>query len=457
MLRKINSESKHLDGIEISPRSIITIQNYMDSKENDKEDENQNICPIGIYDAIKNYLGLSIEFYRDLSNGSLLVKELFDENTCMIRFKDADDIANYVEYLTYLSIYCKLHNSKLHISRDNKHSSEKYIIEVSFEERMKRATEKYGDEWKKHLNEFENYEDEIKTYDSNFFRVISVENDGQELQLPIEEAKKDILQQWNSMSIYDINRINLSQYEFRKIIAAQYSNVALSREECEAISLYKHGYFDKVNGFLRGDLSFLKDVGSEEHFWIEEIPQVVEIIDKLYDCQKRLSLDRDITVLRRDNQATDIQGETLIYDNFVSTTITPQLFRYSLDGITGSGVEIITVPKGSFFFPTDICQEQMMNFEESVKPFQGDTGYEEGEILLPMCKLKVLEKRKNIVTARVEEQYDPFNIITQRAKEYKDRIIQHGGIEAYKKVQECINRVIKTNVQDKKDSDEVEV
>ena len=93
--------------------------------------------------------------------------------------------------------------------------------------------------------------------------------DGQE-EIPIptlEELRKLILEKFSTMDVGDITHSQISQYEYRKIIGMQYQDMDLSSEDINALNLYKHGWFEAINGFLRGDLGFLvENKMSEETF-----------------------------------------------------------------------------------------------------------------------------------------------------------------------------------------------
>ena len=66
------------------------------------------------------------------------------------------------------------------------------------------------------------------------------------------------------MDADDIANSQISQYEYRKIIGMQYQDITLSQEDIKALSLYKHGLFNYINGFLRGDLSCINERKSSE-------------------------------------------------------------------------------------------------------------------------------------------------------------------------------------------------
>ena len=86
------------------------------------------------------------------------------------------------------------------------------------------------------------------------------------------------------MDADDIANSQISQYEYRKIIGMQYQDITLSQEDIKALSLYKHGLFNYINGFLRGDLR----KSSEETFIRDYMSQIIECIGRISEIQKNL-------------------------------------------------------------------------------------------------------------------------------------------------------------------------
>ena len=90
------------------------------------------------------------------------------------------------------------------------------------------------------------------------------------------------------MDADDIANSQISQYEYRKIIGMQYQDITLSQEDIKALSLYKHGLFNYINGFLRGDLSCINErKSSEETFIRDYMSQIIECIGRISEIQKK--------------------------------------------------------------------------------------------------------------------------------------------------------------------------
>ena len=91
------------------------------------------------------------------------------------------------------------------------------------------------------------------------------------------------------MDADDIANSQISQYEYRKIIGMQYQDITLSQEDIKALSLYKHGLFNYINGFLRGVLSCINErKSSEETFIRDYMSQIIECIGRISEIQKNL-------------------------------------------------------------------------------------------------------------------------------------------------------------------------
>ena len=142
-----------------------------------------------------------------------------------------------------------------------------------------------------------------------------------------------------------------------------------------------------------------------------------------------------MTLVRRDARINENMEEQLEYDNFVSTSANPRLFNYALDGIKGGGFLVIKVPKGTPVIPMDIVTEKKMSLRDSVnKLCGGDIGYEESEMLMPMCDVEInehqqLQNGKTMANATVVKQKNPIEIMKKRIEEISSMIVQYGGQE----------------------------
>ena len=264
----------------------------------------------------------------------------------------------YIDYITKLGIYCKLYNKQFSLLRNDERgkSSEIFI-----------ATNNYA-EFRKQGNNFENFmmqnaermkKSQMTLFDDNDFSL----SDGEEEipPLSLSELRIAILEKFSTMDADDIANSQISQYEYRKIIGMQYQDITLSQEDIKALSLYKHGLFDYINGFLRGDLSCINERKlSEETFIRDYMPQIIECIGRIIEIQKKYIKTKDITIIRRDARVNENIGEQLEYDNFVSTSANPRLFTYALDGIKGGGFLFIKIPKGTTVIPMDIVTEKQI-------------------------------------------------------------------------------------------------
>lgn len=92
VLVPIRKQFKELDWKNISakPENILTIQNYMESMNTDSN--NSITVPIGIYDSIKDKIGISrIDFFLD-ENGKIYIQENNQGKNNLIEFSDMDDV-----------------------------------------------------------------------------------------------------------------------------------------------------------------------------------------------------------------------------------------------------------------------------------------------------------------------------------------------------------------------------
>ncbi len=339
----------------------------------------------------------------------------------------------YIDYITKLGIYCKLYNKQFSLLRnDEKGKSSEIFI----------ATNNYA-EFRKQGNNFENFmmqnaermkKAQMTLFDDNEFSL----SDGEEEipPLSLSELRNAILEKFSTMDADDIANSQISQYEYRKIIGMQYQDITLSQEDIKALSLYKHGLFDYINGFLRGDLSCINERKlSEETFIKDYMPQIIECIGRISEIQKKFISTKDMTLIRRDARINENIGEQLEYDNFVSTSANPRLFTYALDGIKGGGFLFIKVPKGTPVIPMDIVTEKQMISEDSINVFGGgDIGYEESEMLMSMCDIEVnnhyqAPNGKTMANATIVRQKNSIEIMEKRLEEMRDMIVQYGGQE----------------------------
>ena len=113
-----------------------------------------------------------------------------------------------------------------------------------------------------------------------------------------------------------------------------------------------------------------------------------------------------------------------------------------LDGIKGGEFLFIKIPKGTPVIPMDIVTEKQMISENSINAFGGgDIGYEESEMLMPMCDIEVnnhyqAPKGKTMANATIVKQKNSIEIMEKRLEEMKNMIVQHGGQEKLEKLLE---------------------
>ena len=208
------------------------------------------------------------------------------------------------------------------------------------------------------------------------------------------------------------------------------------------LNYIKHGWFNKINGFLRGDLS---EIQTSEEKLIKDLPQIMDCVVRISKLQEQFISDRDMTLVRTDRRINSEVDSKLEYDNFVSTTANDRLFLSALDGIKQGGYIYINVPKGTPMIPMDIATEKRMSLLErkSLMQGQGDIAYEESEFLLPMCELKIDNHRQNsngktIANATFERQKNSIEIVETRLEEMSELIMKYGGQEELDKLRRQI-------------------
>lgn len=351
----------------------------------------------------------------------------------------------YIDYITKLGIYCKLYDKHFSLSRGDERGESKEIFIAAnnyFE------FKKEGSNFEKFMlqNEERMQKSQTILFNDNEFSLL----DGQEeIPLPtLGELREAILKKFSKMDANDIANSQISQYEYRKIIGMQYQDTDLSQEDIKALSLYKHGLFDFINGFLRGDLSFLNERKlSQETFVRDYIPQVIDCIGRISEIQERFISTKDMTLIRRDGRVNENMEEQLEYDNFVSTSANAKSFTYALDGIKAGGFLFIKVPKGTPIIPMDIVTEKQMSLENSVSEWGGgDIGYEESEMLMPMCDIEVNNhfQASNGITmanATMVRQRNPLEIMERRLEEISDIIVQYEGQEKLEELRKRIKTI----------------
>jgi len=429
----LESSTNGYKNLNVSPKDIISMQNYIVSLKSDAESKDNNIVDIGIHDSIKKYLNIKLEFLKDNDNTSkkanLYVKEMNDDVSNCISFAEANDVAKYIDDLITVSIYAKIYNIKLYVNRNQNDGSIKNIKCDSLYATSKNSINK---------------SEEVVMYDTNDFII----QDKDSNNLEIEYMKEAIVQEVSNMDLVDIEKSNLSEYEFRKVIGMTYENVELTKDELEALSLYKAGWFKKINSFLRGDISDFEKESKAEELFFKNIKQIVKVSDLINSAQEKFVLNKDMQLMRTEGNEAILNNDEIVYNSFVSTTRTPQLFNNRLEGINQNGYMVITIPKGTHFLPMDLVREQMMNFESSIPQVSGgDAKYEEGEFLLPMCEVfidsKGLYKDKIAVNSSFGRELNLMDILSKRIDEYKDKIIKYNGEEKYEELIGFLNEKTK--------------
>lgn len=88
----IRKSFKDLDmkNLYIKPENILTLQNYMESMNNDYVKKTTREVPIGIYDTIKDNLGVySINYFLDES-GKVFIQEITQRERNLVEFPNID-------------------------------------------------------------------------------------------------------------------------------------------------------------------------------------------------------------------------------------------------------------------------------------------------------------------------------------------------------------------------------
>lgn len=214
MYKKIIQNVASFKNLNLSPRAVRTIQAYILSKRNDSTTR-ENV-PIGkydtieLYDTIKKFTGIELEFYKD-EDGKIMLEETTESGSRMVEFQEAEDVSKYLEHLTYLGLQGKINNKKLSVVRNAESAEEKDI------------TLKTGDR-------------KIVVYTKNEYTLTN--EDGQTEENPTTEAlKRTVADSFSNMSISDLNKF--SKFEYKKMISAKYADVVLTTEEMEALDFYK--------------------------------------------------------------------------------------------------------------------------------------------------------------------------------------------------------------------------
>ena len=443
-LRNAFKELQYRD-LSIKEENLVILQNYIYSQENDQRRKNERFVPVGIHDTIKDKLGiLKINFFMD-SNGKVFLEETSQKDSNTIEFPNIDAIAEYIDYITKLGIYCKLYDSQFSIIRTNGQPENMFI------------SNQYQDFVEK-KEDFESFamqqKDIIKQRKTTMFsdNTFFLNNGKENIEpLTLTELNEAIVSKFQDMNCEDIVKSEISQHEFRKIIGMQYQDINLTSEEIKALKVYKEGStFKAINGFLRGDLDSIENVGGrridKEKFIMDDLEGVVDYIIKIAQVQKKFLSTRDMTLIRRDSRINEEMESNLEYDNFVSTSANQRLFTYRLNSIGSGGFIFVKVPKGTPVIPMDIIKEKEMTLNRGAKVNGGgDIEYEESEMLMPMCDITIDEKKQaygNVFAyGTMTKQKDPIEIIETRLKELSELIVQYGGEEKLKRLIDKVQSV----------------
>ncbi len=430
MLKKIDSDIKNYANVliknkkidyesELLNKNIVLLQDFTDSIGSLEEENKSSGCAtIGIADTMKKCLGIELELYKDTETGKLYLKEKNNEQEYLLVFNDNNTLAEYIECLIYFGIYCKLSGVKANINRSSN---------------IKRNIEGIG---------------ELKIINSELLTVTIGEK---VINCSIEKLQ-ETLKEWIknkafTLNINDIMHAGLSQYEARKMIAVQYDDISLNNNEIESLAFYKAGYFKYVNCLLRGTLN-IRDA-EKGHFYQSSLAQIIDIIINIYTAMQKFVTDRDIWLLRGITHFEKLNsniGSILESDSFLSTSRTSKLFNYRLEGVSYRDFLYICIPKGSHFVPMDLIAEKRMNDSDSFSLFHGSTGKDEGEYLLPMCALEVLEndgtfEGRRMLKLIVRDEFDLFSILLRRIMDLKDEIIKYADEEKYEYLLEKVKGV----------------
>lgn len=99
----------------------------------------------------------------------------------------------------------------------------------------------------------------------------------------------------------------------------------------------------------------------KEEFFSKDIFNLVSIIGDIYSASKKFMTDKNIWLLRGISDYDILRknmGDVNRFDAFLSTTRTPNLFNYKMEGVSYSDFVQICVPKGCSFIPMDIVSER---------------------------------------------------------------------------------------------------
>ena len=407
MLVNINSDLNNYSNLGLTTRNIVILQDLADAV-GDTEEENlaENFAPIGIANTFADFLGIKIEICKDKETGTLYIKETNQNESVLVSFSAPNDLAQYVECLEYLAIYCKINNLKISL---------------------------------KNLSEDRSIIDGLLVINNPSLEVTM---DDKTIESPVElfldELKDMIKNKAFEMDINAIFRANLSKFETRKMIACQYGDVSLTEDEIKALSFYKAGYYSDINALLRGLI--LPDW--DKYFYENVLEKVIDCCLLIDTAMKKFTTDRPILLIRGitnlDELDTEVGG-VIRHDNFVSTSIMSRLFKYTLEGVSHGGYLGITIPKGSHFIPMDLVTESRTDDRSYINNCAGSTSKDEGEFLLPMCNMEVTKNnasfmRRELVYTRMTEELDLKEILIRRIEGLKEDIISHTSEEKYEEL-----------------------
>ena len=85
-----NFKELNMKNLSIKPENILNLQNYMESMNNDYAKKTTREVPIGIYDTIKDNLGVySIKYFLDES-GKVFIQESTQRERNLVEFPNID-------------------------------------------------------------------------------------------------------------------------------------------------------------------------------------------------------------------------------------------------------------------------------------------------------------------------------------------------------------------------------
>lgn len=214
MYKKLLRNIASFKNLNLTPRAVRTIQAYIVSRTDDETKRNTGTIgkydTIELYDTIKKFTGIELEFYKD-EDGKIMLEEITESGSRMVEFQEAEEVSKYLEHLTYLGLQGKINNKKLSVVRDAKSAEEKDI-------------------------EFRTGNRKVSVYKQNEY--ILTNEEGQIEENPtIEALKRTVADSFSSMSITDLNRF--SKFEYKKMISAKYADIVLTAKEMEALDFYK--------------------------------------------------------------------------------------------------------------------------------------------------------------------------------------------------------------------------